>query len=128
MSEWTNKDLDAIGDAYEIQLTTKRGDRSPRRPLPVWVVRDGDDLYVRSWRGRDAAWFRSVQRLPEGSIRVDGRELPVTLTVVDDSPRGRLDEVYRAKYRSSGGEYVDHMVSEQAREAVVRLLPREEEV
>jgi hypothetical protein len=128
MNTWTNSDLDAIGDAYELQLTTTRGDGSPRRPLPVWIVRDGDDLYVRSWRGRDAAWFRSAERRSEGSIRVDGRDLPVTLAVVDDSPRERLDAVYRAKYRSAGRQYVDHMVSARAREAVLRLLPRAEEI
>jgi len=44
----------------------------------IWVVRDGDELYVRSANGRDSAWFRGVQVRHEGRIWAGGVEKDVT--------------------------------------------------
>ena len=48
---WTTDELDSIGDADELHLAPRRKDGTPRRTVPIWVVRVGDELYVRSWRG-----------------------------------------------------------------------------
>ena len=48
MSDWTAVDLHRIGSAGELQLTTRRADGSLRPYVPVWVVRVGDELFVRS--------------------------------------------------------------------------------
>jgi hypothetical protein len=51
MTTWTSDELDNIGNADELQLTTRRPDGSLRNPVTIWVVRHGDDLYIRSYRG-----------------------------------------------------------------------------
>jgi hypothetical protein len=28
--------------------------------VTIWVVREGDGLYVRSWRGLSGAWYRGA--------------------------------------------------------------------
>ena len=48
MSAWTTDELDRIVAAHEIKLTTLRSDGRPRRPVTIRVVRDGDDLFIRS--------------------------------------------------------------------------------
>ncbi|MEU1163805.1 DUF2255 family protein [Streptomyces sp. NPDC005921] len=48
MSTWTNDELDTIGAAGELEIAPLRPDGTPRPTVPVWVVRDGDDLCVRS--------------------------------------------------------------------------------
>jgi hypothetical protein len=72
MSGWTAEELDEIGAADELEIAALRPDGSLRRSTTIWVVRVGDDLYVRSYRGREGAWFRSVLRRPEGRIRAGG--------------------------------------------------------
>jgi hypothetical protein len=47
-ANWTTDELDRIGRAEELQIAPERRDGSLRRPLPIWVVRVGDDLFVRS--------------------------------------------------------------------------------
>src|ERR671929_104609 len=47
-------------------------------PVTIWVVRVGDDLYVRSWHGRGGAWFRGTQGRHEGRIPAGGVEQDVT--------------------------------------------------
>ena len=48
MTQWTSEELNAIGNAEELQIAPHRRDGTLHRPVPIWVVRVGDDLYVRS--------------------------------------------------------------------------------
>ncbi len=51
MTEWTNDELDKIGRAEELELASLRRDGTLRNPVTIWVIRLGNDLYVRpSWR------------------------------------------------------------------------------
>jgi hypothetical protein len=52
MTDWTSDELHAIGSAEELELAPVRDDGTVRRPVTMWVVRDGDDVYVRSVNGR----------------------------------------------------------------------------
>ena len=55
MATWTSDELTKIGAADELQIATLRRDGTLRKPVTVWAVRHGDDLYVRSVNGRIAA-------------------------------------------------------------------------
>jgi hypothetical protein len=124
MSAWTRDELDRIGAARLLELATRGRDGTLRSPVTVWVVRHGDDLYVRSWRGRTAAWFRRVQARPEGHVRAGGVDRDVALVAADPTVEDALDAAYRAKYGRSGGSYIDQMVSAPARSTTLRLVPR----
>ncbi|HEY3083663.1 MAG TPA: DUF2255 family protein [Chloroflexota bacterium] len=124
MSAWTTDELSKIEAADELELASRRRDGTLRNPVTVWVVRHGDDLYVRSWRGRTATWFRSVRARPEGHIRAGGVLKEVQFVDPDPGVDDALDAAYRAKYRRRGASYVDQMVSPEARSATIRLVPR----
>jgi hypothetical protein len=62
------------------------------------VVRVGDDLYVRSWKGHTGCWFRATQVRHEGHIQAGGVDKDVTFVVeTDDDINDRIDAVYRTK-------------------------------
>lgn len=65
---WTDADLAHFGDAQEVRIAGMRQDDSLRKPVIVWVVRVGDELYTRSVNGPDAAWFRGVQIRHRGQL------------------------------------------------------------
>lgn len=69
MTTWTSDELNKIGVAEELKIASLRSDGTLRKPTIIWVVRVGDDLYVRSVNGRTSAWFRGVQTKYEGHIR-----------------------------------------------------------
>lgn len=75
MSTWTNDELAKIGKAEELEIASVRSDGTPRKPVTIWVVRVGDDLYVSSVNGRGAAARITVQgaRYPERLERLTGR-------------------------------------------------------
>src|SRR5437763_16294468 len=82
MTSWTRNDLGRIGAADELQLASFKEDGTLRKPVTIWVVRVGDDLYVRAYRGREGAWFRHTQLRHEGRISAGGATKHVTLVDV----------------------------------------------
>jgi hypothetical protein len=71
-SAWTTDELTRIGAADELELASIRGDGTLRRPVTIWVVRHGDDLYVRSVNGPSAAWLLATQVRHDGHISACG--------------------------------------------------------
>ncbi len=61
MTSWTNDELKKINTAEELQIASLRRDGTLRKPVTIWVVRIGDELYVRSVYGRGSAWFRGFR-------------------------------------------------------------------
>jgi hypothetical protein len=120
MHDWTVEELDRIGAADELEIAALRPDGSLRPATTIWVVRVGDDLYVRSYRGRNGGWFRSVLRRPEGRIRAGGISRGVAFQERDDADHVAIDQAFRTKYARYGGSYVDPMVSPNA--AALRLI------
>ena len=124
MRDWTAEELDTIGAADELEIAALRPDGSLRPATTIWVVRVGDDLYVRSWRGRGSGWFRSVLRRPQGRIRAGGLTHDVAFAEPDDADHAAIDQAYRTKYARYASTYVDPMVSSTATAATLRLIAR----
>jgi hypothetical protein len=61
MTTWTNDELNKIEKADELQIASLRGEGTMRNPVNIWVVRVGDNLYVRAVKGRSGSWFRGTQ-------------------------------------------------------------------
>jgi hypothetical protein len=124
MRDWTAEELDRIGAADELEIAALDPDGTLRPTTTIWVVRVGDDLYVRSYRGRRGGWFRSVLQRPEGHIRAGGLTPDVVFEEPDDAGQEAIDHAYRTKYARYGSSYVDPMVSPDARAATLRLIAR----
>ncbi len=124
MASWTSDELTRIGAAEELRIAPLRRDGTLARPRIVWVVRHGDDLYVRSVQGRTAVWFRGTQVRHAGRIWSGGTEKDVTFVDADPDINDALDAAYRAKYRRYAASIVGAIVSPQARAATIELVPR----
>ena len=124
MSTWTSDELSRIGAAEELEIASRRRDGTPRKPVTIWVVRNGEDLYVRSVNGRESSWFRGVQVRHEGHIRVGGVDKDVLFVEADDDINDQIDAAYRTKYHRYSARYVDPIVSPEARAATIKLVPR----
>jgi hypothetical protein len=72
MNGWTSEELSKIGTAEELRIRSLRRDGTLRRPTIIWVVRHGEDLYVRPVNGRTSGWFRGTQERLEGHIQCGG--------------------------------------------------------
>ena len=126
MTEWTRDELNKIGTAEELDIASVRQDGTLRKPTTIWVVRLGDDLYVRSAYGRGSAWFRGVQVRHEGRIRAGGVEKDVSFGDAGAEPNlnDQIDTAYRTKYRRYEETYVKPVVSPEVRSTTIKLVPR----
>ena len=125
MITWTSNELNKIGTAEELQIASLRSDGTLRKLTTIWVVRVGDDLYVRSVNGRGSDWFRGVQTRHEGHIRAGGVEKDVTFVEeLDPNINDQIDAAYRVKYRRYAASIINSIVSQAARSATIKLAPR----
>jgi hypothetical protein len=125
MTTWTNEELNKIGTAEELQIASLRRDGTLRNPVTIWVVRVGNDLYVRAVKGRTGPWFRGIQTRYEGQIRAGGVVKDV-MFVEDHDPaiNEQIDTAYRTKYRRYAASIVGSVVTPEARATTIKLVPR----
>lgn len=124
MTEWAKDELAKIGSAEEVQIASLRRDGTLRKPVTIWVVPYGDNLYVRSVKGRDGAWFRGIQETHEGRIRAGGLQKDVTFVDADRDIDGEINAAYRAKYRRYAGSILNSVLTPGARSTTTKLVPR----
>ncbi|MFJ5986352.1 DUF2255 family protein [Lentzea sp. NPDC092896] len=124
MTTWTSEELDKIGAAEELQLASLRKDDTLRPYVTMWVVRTGDDLYVRSAHGPDNPWYRNATAAGAGRVRAGGVERDVTFADAAPDVHAGVDEAYHAKYDRYGPAIVGTVVGAEAIPVTIRLLPR----
>ena len=124
MTTWTSDERNRIENAEELQIASLRNDGTLRKPVIIWVVRVGDDLYVRSVKGRISAWFQGVQTLHKGTIRAGGVDKDVTFVEETDSDiNDQIDTAYTTKYRRYAS-IARSMTTPAVRAATIKLVPR----
>ena len=124
MAAWTADELARIGKADELQIASRRRDGSLRPFVTVWVVRSGDEVYVRSAYGHENGWFQRALTSGEGRIRAGGMERDVAFEQPGAAVDADLHIVYHAKYDRYGPSIVGTVVSPEAARSTLRLVPR----
>ncbi|MFD4725781.1 DUF2255 family protein [Streptomyces seoulensis] len=117
---WTPEDLHLLDAAGELRIAVRDSAGSLRPEVPIWVVRVGERVYVRSWYRRDTGWFGHAVRSGRARIRVPGLEADVTVEDIGDTSADvttEVDTAYRAKY----GIGADSMVTPAAAATTLRL-------
>jgi hypothetical protein len=123
MTTWTSNELNKIGTAEELQIASLRQNGTLRKPVTIWVVRLGDDLYVRCVNGRTGAWFCGTQVRYEGHIRAGGIDKDVTFMDADPGINDQIDTAYRTKYRRYAANIIGSIVTPKARSSTIKLVP-----
>ncbi len=124
MTQWTSDQLDKIGKAEEVQIASVGRDGKLRKQVTVWAVRHGDDLYVRSVRGRDGHWFRGTEERHEGRIRAGGAQQDITFVEADRNIDNEIDAAYGDKYRRYAGRILESVLTPEARTSTLKIVPR----
>jgi hypothetical protein len=122
MPTWTAQELERIGQSEELQLASVRSDGDVSRYVTMWVVRAGDELYVRSAHGPGNPWYRRARAAGAGRIRAGGLERAVTFETADPAVQGAVDAAYHAKYDRYGPQIVGSVTGPDARDVTVRVV------
>ena len=121
MSAWRKEELVKIATTDDLHISPLRGDgRTYGTPTWIWSVVFDDALYVRAYYGQKSRWYQAALRQKAGRITAAGFTVNVTFEPVDGPVNDRIDDAYRAKYKSS--PYLAPMIGSRARAATVRVV------
>src|SRR5919109_25151 len=116
--------LEQLRDVREIEIETTRKSGETRRTI-IWIVVDGDDVFIRSEYGAPAWWYRDITARPSAVVHPRGsttRAIPVrAIPAADPESIERCTAAIRRKYRPGGS--VDIMTRSPALEATLKLEP-----
>jgi hypothetical protein len=125
MPGWSEEELSKIAEADDLHISPFREDGvTYGTPTWIWSVVVDGDLYVRAYNGQKSRWYQAAMKQKKGKISVAGITKEVHFASVDGAINGRVDEAYRAKYKSS--PYLEPMIGARARSATVKIKPLEE--
>ena len=91
--------LDAIGKEKEVRLTTYGRETGKETSVTIWIVTDGNKVYIRSGQGLKRHWPRNLFARPEGTLQVDGKSVRFKSRHITDPAEARYSsKLYGPKY------------------------------
>jgi deazaflavin-dependent oxidoreductase (nitroreductase family) len=89
----------ALESTREIELAVT-GRKSGRRiSVPVWFVREGENLYLVPVNGSDSDWYKNLLKTPVIRLAAGGAQLTATANPSTDPARvGAILDKFRARY------------------------------
>lgn len=80
---YSEDELDLIDRTEEVEIETSGTAGAIHRTI-IWAVVDDDAVFIRSYRGPHARWYREALADPSVALHVDGRRLPATAIPASD--------------------------------------------
>ena len=124
MSFWPKDELRKIADPDDLHISPFREEgMTYGTPTWIWSVVVDDSLYVRAYHGTASRWYKAAMQQKRGRITAAGITKDVTFEAPDGTINDRIDNAYRAKYKTS--PYLQPMISTRSRSATVKIEPIE---
>lgn len=122
--QFSSEELKKIDAADDLHISPFREDgKTYGTPTWIWEVVVDGDLYVRAYNGVYSQWYNAALQRKAGRIKAAGKTFEVSFETIERNINDKIDEAYKKKYSSS--PYLTAMISERARKATVKIIPRE---
>jgi deazaflavin-dependent oxidoreductase (nitroreductase family) len=102
MKQFPKDVLEAVAKEKEVRLTTHGRKTGKESSVTIWVVTDGNKVYIRSGQGLKRHWPKNLLARPEGTLQVDGKVVQFKSRHVTDPAEARhSSKLYAPKYGTS---------------------------
>src|SRR3954451_4556445 len=115
MPAWTPDDLERIAAPDEVQIAPVRRNGELRRPTTIWLVRAGEELYVRSAYGAGKGWHGVARTSGQARLTAGGADYDVAVEDADPAVYDAVDSAYRDKYGARYASIVDDINNAEKR-------------
>ena len=110
-----------LSETAEVEIETRAADGTVHRTI-IWVVVDGTDVFIRSYVGARARWYREALADPEVALHAGGRRIPCrAVPAPDEDAVTRTSAGFERKYAAEA-ETPD-MVRPEVLPTTLRLVP-----
>jgi len=124
IKRFSSEELKKIDAADDLHISPFREDgKTYGTPTWIWEVVVDGDLYVRAYNGVYSQWYNAALQQKAGRIKAARKTFEVSFETIERNINDKIDEAYKKKYSSS--PYLTAMISERARKATVKIIPRE---
>lgn len=122
---WTSAELTEIDAEDELRIASRRVDGSLGPEVIIWMVRVGDDVYVRAAHGAETGWNKRAHLAGAGHVRVgSGVDRDATFEPVGATREREVSAAYDAKYDGKyPRQYIDPVVSPESIPTTLRIVP-----
>jgi hypothetical protein len=115
-------ELALLDATEEIEIETRAPDGAVHRTI-VWVVVDGGEVFLRSYTGERARWYRETLDKPGVVIHVTERSIAaVAAPATDPDEIRRTSDALARKYDGHGAS-LEGMLAPEVLETTLRLTP-----
>jgi deazaflavin-dependent oxidoreductase (nitroreductase family) len=99
MKQFPKDVLDLVANEKEVRLTTHGRKTGKESSVTIWVVTDGDKVYIRSGQGLKRHWPKNLLARPEGTLQLDGKVVQFKSRHITDPTEARhSSKLYGPKY------------------------------
>lgn len=114
-------ELDLLDRTDEVEIETTAGDGDVHRTI-IWAVVDDGEVFIRSYRGPRARWYREALEHPAVAIGIADRRLPAqAIPATDASSIERTSTALLRKYANDPAAKA--MVRPEVLDLTLRLDP-----
>jgi deazaflavin-dependent oxidoreductase (nitroreductase family) len=99
MKQFPKDILDAVAKEKEVGLTTFGRKTGKESSVTIWIVTDGDKVYIRSGQGMKRHWPKNLLARPEGNVQLGDKAVRFTSRHITDPTEARhSSRLYAPKY------------------------------
>jgi hypothetical protein len=101
---FSEADLAALDAAEEIEIETTATDGPAHRTI-IWPIVSDGSVFIRSYRGPGARWYREALADPSVALHIDGRRIAARVSPATDRASVEACSAgFRKKYRGDPSE------------------------
>jgi hypothetical protein len=113
--------IERLDREKEIRIETWSPDGDIHRTI-IWVVVDAGEVFIRSYRGAGARWYREVLAGPEAAVWLGEERIPVRVSEATSAGDiARCSRVLESKY--AGDQAVRSMLLPEVLDTTLRVEP-----
>ena len=99
MKQFPKEVLDAVAKEKEVRLTTFGRKTGKESTVTIWIVTDGNKVFIRSGQGLVRHWPKNLLERPEGKLQLNGKVVPIKSRHITDAAEARQSSrLYGPKY------------------------------
>ena len=119
MSDFTPAHRELLQQTDEVHIETRIGKR-----LPIWVVADGDPVYIRSVRGIEGRWYQALLGGTEARLHAADTVWSIRAEQVSDQHEvARVSDALKRKYESRWPAPTAAMLRPSVLPTTLRICP-----